>query len=82
MADNQDSNQQIDTNQPKVLRGLVLRGVKTNKTVKCEGLDGNGCVVRIEDYDKKLHGPKADSEKLPTRVSKKASKKKAAKKSK
>lgn len=74
-------NQQIDTTQPRPLRGLKIRGVKevptVNTVLKGEGPDGvdRYLTVNEEDYDKKKHGEKVD--KLPSR--KKASKKKAKK---
>lgn len=76
------SNQQIDTNQPKPLRGLTLRGVKILPTIQCEGLDGEPITVNEEDYDKELHGKKCAANKLPKRGKKKASKKKASTKKK
>jgi len=77
---NDSANEQINTTQPRVLRGLQLSGVKASPTVTCEGPEGGRqMVVNVEDYDKSLHGPKIAAEKLPARSSskKKASKKKA-----
>jgi len=78
MTEVTSTNQKIDTSQPTPLKGLVLRGHHPVETVQCDGLpEGRPCVVNVEDYDKKLHGPKSEAEKLPTRAKKKAPKKKA-----
>lgn len=75
------ANQHIDTNQPRPLRGLVLRGVKTNNLIPCKKMDENGnevtLLVNEADYDRDEHGEKLD--KLPTRKKAPAKKKKAAK---
>lgn len=76
MADEDTSvNQQINTTQPKPLKGLVIRGHKTIPTIqtvkKGAGADGEDLymIINEEDYDKKLHGEKVD--KLPSRGKKK-----------
>lgn len=77
MTEQSASHQHIDTNQPRPLRGLKLRGRKSVETVTCEGPPGGRqMIVNVEDYDKKLHGAKCAADKLPTRA-KKASKEKA-----
>lgn len=76
------SNQIIDTNQPRVLKGYTVRGVKMIPTIhtvkKGAGPDGEDVYMCVneEDYDKEQHGSKVD--KLP--VKKKAAKKKEEKK--
>lgn len=76
------ANQVIDTNQPRPLNGLKLRGVRMNKTVatlkRGAGPDGEDVemIVKESDYNKELHGEKID--KLPARK-KVAKKKKVAK---
>jgi len=78
MAEQEASHQVIDTNQPRPLKGLVLRGRKSVETVTCEGPPGGRqMVVNADDYDRKLHGPKVEADRLPTRTKKKAVKKKA-----
>jgi len=74
------SNQVINTTQPQLLRGLIIRGQKYPKTIRTV-LKGGGpegedryMTVNEEDYDKSIHGSKVD--KLPT---KKKSKKKTTK---
>jgi hypothetical protein len=76
MAEQSASHQHIDTNQPRPLRGLKLRGRKSVETVTCEGPSGGRqMIVNVDDYDKKLHGAKCAKDKLPTRAKKKAKKK-------
>lgn len=76
---NDSANQQIDTSQPKILRGLKLLGQHLVPTVQCEHPDDpeRTITVNAEDYDPDIHGDKID--KIPKRK-KKASKKKASKK--
>lgn len=73
-----NANLDINTAQPKVLRGLKLRGVKTHELITCKTKNNAGedryIKIREEDYDKELHGEKVD--KIPSR---KKAKKKAAK---
>jgi len=75
------ANLDINTTQPKPLRGLILRGRKKIETVRCELPGGNGRIitVNVEDYDKEKHGPKVAADQLPKRASKKKAPKKKAK---
>lgn len=74
------ANLDINTTQPRPLRGLKLRGVKKMETVRCE-LPGTDRIitVRVEDYDREKHGPKVKADQLPKRASKKKAPKKKAK---
>lgn len=78
-----NANIDINTAQPKPLRGLQLRGVRETEQVTCEhtDADGNKKIIKVaaDVWDRDIHGPKIDAEKLPARSSskKKASKKKA-----
>lgn len=79
-----NANLDINTSQPKPLRGLKLRGIKETEQVTCEhtDADGNTKIIKVaaDRWDKKIHGPKVDEDKLPARKAgkKKAPKKKAA----
>lgn len=73
------ANQQIDTKQPRVLKGLKLSGVHKVATVQYKReSDGKICTVNADDYDREIHGPKITKKKIPAR--KKAAKKKGKKK--
>lgn len=80
------ANQVIDTSQPKPLKGLKLRGVKSVPTVKTVikggGPDGEDLFMTVNeaDFDKEIHGEKVT--KIPKRSKKKVSKKKAGNKKK
>lgn len=84
-ANEVNANLDINTTQPRPLRGLKLRGVKTMETVEClhTNAAGDERVIRVrkEDYDKSIHGPLKDQiSKRKSPASKKApAKKKAAK---
>lgn len=72
------SNQVIDTNQPRNLKGVQLRGVKQNVTIRTKKIihgEERIMIVKEEDYDKALHGEKVDKLPIKKKVAKKAAEK-------